>query len=175
MSVRRIRVEGDPVLRKQAKKIKKIDSLVLRILDDMAETMYASKITGIGLAAPQVGVPQRLVVVDIGNGLYKMINPVILEREGSVVDYEGCLSCPNIYGEVERAKRVVVKYMDEKGKTHRLEGEDLLARVLQHEVDHLDGRLFIDIAKNLVKHEETGGSETTDSEDSEPPPIWQKF
>ncbi|MCL5036118.1 MAG: peptide deformylase [Chloroflexi bacterium] len=176
MAIRKIRVEGDPVLRMKARKVKKINSLVLQVLDDLADTMYASRITGVGLAAPQVGVPQRLIVIDIGQHLYKMINPEILESEGSVVDLEGCLSCPYKYGEVERAGRVVVRYTDDTGKSCRIEGEELMARVLQHEIDHLDGILFIDMARNIVIKEKDI-EEEEEAEEDEPgqPPVWQKF
>lgn len=140
--------EGNPVLRKKAQPVRVVDSLVSQLMDDMLETMHAS--AGVGLAAPQVAIGKRIIVVDIGDddGPIKMVNPRIVEREGSVVGLEGCLSVPFVYGEVERAERVVVKGLDERGKPLRVEAEGFLARVFQHEVDHLDGVLFTDLATN---------------------------
>ena len=124
------------------------------MLDDMAETMYAAN--GVGLAAPQIGKSLRLVVIDVEDehGLLELVNPVITMREGSVVDSEGCLSIPKVYGDVERAERVTVKYTDRRSRRRTLTADGLLARCIQHECDHLDGRLFIDIAINLRKEEE---------------------
>ena len=106
---------------------------------------------GVGIAAPQVGVSIRAVVVDVDKKRYDLINPEIIYREGSAVDTEGCLSCPELFGEVERAEKIRVKYLTRFNKQKELEAEGLLARCIQHEVDHLDGRLFIDIAKNITK------------------------
>lgn len=141
--------EGNPVLRKKAQPVRVVDSLLAQLLDDMVETMVANN--GIGLAAPQVGISKRFMVADIrdGNPPVKMVNPRIVERSGSVVGVEGCLSIPNIYGDVERAERVVVKGLNEKGKAVTIDAEGLLARVIQHEVDHLDGKLFTDFATNI--------------------------
>lgn len=140
------------VLRKKSQPVRVVDSLVAQLMDDMVETMHASN--GIGLAAPQVGIGKRIIVVDIqeGDAPIKMVNPRIVEKSGSAVGLEGCLSIPNVYGEVERAERIVVKGLDEKGKPVRREAEGLLARVFQHEVDHLDGVLFIDIAQNVREY-----------------------
>lgn len=142
----------NPVLRKKSQPVRVVDSLVAQLMDDMVETMHASN--GIGLAAPQVGIGKRIIVVDIqeGDPPVKMVNPRIVERSGSVVGLEGCLSIPNVYGEVERAEKIVVKGLDEKGKPIRLDAEGLLARVFQHEVDHLDGVLFTDIAQNIKEY-----------------------
>jgi peptide deformylase len=139
--------EGNAILRKKAQPVRVVDSLVVQLLEDMLETMTANN--GIGLAAPQVGISKRMIVVDVGDGPLKVINPRIVERSGSVVGLEGCLSVPNVYGDVDRAEHVVVKGLDERGKPVSFDADGLLARVFQHEVDHLDGRLFIDIATNL--------------------------
>ena len=139
---------GDPVLKQVCEPVERIDKKLRRLLDDMAETMYASE--GVGLAAPQVGIPIRMAVIDVDKKkLYDLINPVITEREGTVVDQEGCLSFPGIFGDVERAEKVKVEYTNRYGKRRFVEAEGLLARCLQHEIDHLDGKLFIEIANNL--------------------------
>lgn len=129
--------------------VEKIDRRLRRTLDDMAETMYASD--GVGIAAPQVGLAIRAVVIDVDKHRYELINPEITYREGSEVDTEGCLSVPDIYGEVVRAAKVKVEYLNRYGKPQKLEAEGLLARCIQHELDHLEGQLFIDIANNLHK------------------------
>ena len=144
-----IKTAGDPVLKKIAVEVTKFDKRLRKLLDDMAETMYDSE--GVGIAAPQVGQSIRAVVVDVDKKRYELINPVITHREGSAVDTEGCLSCPELFGEVERAEKIRVKYLTRFNKQKELEAEGLLARCIQHEVDHLDGRLFIDIAKNITK------------------------
>jgi peptide deformylase len=147
MALRTIRNYGDPILRRKARPVQNIDQLILRILDDMAETMYAS--LGLGLAAPQVGITKRICVVDVGEGLLKLINPKMQSASGTEIGPEGCLSFPHVYGDVERFLKVVVKALDPKGKPIRIEAEGLLARALQHELDHLDGKLFVDSAADL--------------------------
>jgi len=142
MAVRILRKFRDDVLRNKAKPVKKIDKYIMKLLDDMADTMYEHK--GVGLAAPQVGILKRLVVVDAGKGLLKLINPHIVEARGEDIDVEGCLSFPGIFGEVKRPERVVVEALNPEGKRIRVEGEGLLARALCHEIDHLDGVVFID-------------------------------
>lgn len=144
-----VKTAGDPVLKKVCEDVKKIDKRIKKLLDDMAETMY--KYEGVGIAAPQVGVSVRAVVIDVDKKKYEMINPVITYREGSVIDSEGCLSCPDLFGEVERAEKVRVKFTTRFHKEKEIEAEGLLARCIQHELDHLDGKLFIDIAKNITK------------------------
>ncbi|NLO97769.1 MAG: peptide deformylase [Peptococcaceae bacterium] len=151
MAVFQVVKVGENILRDKAMEIKKINSNIHKLLDNMAETMYAAK--GVGLAAPQIGVSKRAVVLDAGDGLIELINPVIIEKSGKVVDREGCLSIPNVTGDVERAKRVVVEALDRNGVLKRYEAEDLLARIFQHEIDHLDGILFIDIAQKIYKDE----------------------
>ena len=138
-------------MKKVCAPVEKIDRRLRRILDDMAETMYARD--GVGIAAPQVGLSIRAVVIDVDKKRYDLINPEITFREGSEVDTEGCLSVPEIYGEVERSERVMVEYLNRYGKPQSLEADGLLSRCIQHEMDHLDEQLFIDIAKNLHKGE----------------------
>ena len=136
--------EGNTVLRKKAAQVRVVDSLLAQFLDDMVETMHANN--GVGLAAPQVGVSKRVIVADIydGDPPIKLVNPRIVERSGQVNGLEGCLSIPNVYGDVDRAEKVVVKGLDEKGRPVTIECSGLLARVFQHEIDHLDGLLFLD-------------------------------
>jgi len=149
MAVLKIRMEGDPILRQRAKPVQKVTKRHAKLLHDMEETMYAAE--GVGLAAPQVGVSERLIVVDDGDGPIHIINPEIIEAEGSVVDREGCLSIPGVAGYVERSERVAVTGLDGRGRPLRLNAEGLLARILQHEIDHLDGILFIDKATSITR------------------------
>ena len=144
MALRNIRNynEEDTILRKKSKVVKIIDEKTQILLADMADTMYQAN--GVGLAAPQIGILKRLVVIDVGEGLIKLINPVILEQSGEQQDMEGCLSVPDISGEVLRPQKVRIKAQDENGNYFELEGTDLLARAFCHELDHLDGILFID-------------------------------
>jgi peptide deformylase len=145
MAVLPIRIYPDPVLRQKAPAVEALDATIQRLLDDMVETMYAAP--GIGLAAPQVGVSLRLFVVDISSGrdsqaLMIFINPEICHSEGRLQEDEGCLSFPGIYGPTPRAARVRLRGMNRAGETIEVAGEGLLARAFQHEMDHLDGRLF---------------------------------
>lgn len=141
--MRKIRLLGDPVLRKKAKEVSQIDEHVLSLIKDMFEVMYAND--GVGLAAPQLGVPLRIIVVDDGKPR-AMINPQIVYRsEEKVVGEEGCLSVPEIFENVERSKEVIVKYKDENGIDQEEKFVDYSARIVQHEYDHLDGVLFIDL------------------------------
>ncbi len=145
MALRNIRVEGDEILRKKSRIVDKIDDKILIILDDMVETMYSKE--GIGLAAPQIGILKRLVVIDIdGDGVdvYKMINPEIIDSKGSQIDEEGCLSVPEERGAVERPTDLTLKYTNILGDEVIIEASDLFARCICHELDHLDGTLFID-------------------------------
>ncbi len=148
MALRNIRIDGDEVLGKVCREVDVIDNRVLTLLKDMADTMYAEK--GVGLAAPQVGVLKRLVVIDVGDGLLELINPKVVKTEGEVVDTEGCLSVPELVGEVARPKKVWVEALNTKGEKVYLEGEDLLARAFCHELDHLDGILFKSRAIKLI-------------------------
>lgn len=142
MALRNIRKYGDELLRKKSKRVEIINERILTLLKDMEETMYDED--GVGLAAPQVGILKRVVVIDVGEGILKLINPEIIYTEGSFTDEEGCLSLPGEQGKVERPYKVKVKALNEKGEEIIVEGEELLARALCHEIDHLDGILFID-------------------------------
>lgn len=142
MALRTIRINGDEILRKKCRAVDEIKDRELVLLDDMLETMYAAD--GVGLAAPQVGILKRLVVIDIGEGPMKLVNPEIVENDGEVVDYEGCLSVPGEQGNVIRPETVKVKALNEKGENIEINGSGLLARALCHEIDHLNGVLFID-------------------------------
>ena len=147
MAKLKILTAGDPVLRQVAVEVTKIDKKIVKLLKDMAETMYAAN--GVGLAAPQIGVSKRIVVIDVGDGLLEMINPVITKKEGSVVGGEGCLSVPDYEGEVERAAYVECEFTNRKGQRMLLQSDGLLAIACQHETDHLDGILFIDKAQSI--------------------------
>lgn len=143
MSVLQVRILGDPVLRERAREVEHFDLALRRLVGDMLETMYESH--GVGLAAPQVGVSQRLFVFDDGDtGPLALINPELVDFEEEQYGEEGCLSLPGIYFNVERALRVTAKGLDANGKPLEMRGEGMLARILQHEVDHINGILFID-------------------------------
>lgn len=142
MALRNIRLEGDEILRKKSRKVEEINERILTLIEDMKETMYHAD--GVGLAAPQIGILKRIVVIDVGNGPITLINPEIIKEEGSQIDYEGCLSVPEEQGKVDRPYKVKVKALNEKGEEIELEGEELLARAICHEIDHLNGVLFID-------------------------------
>ena len=142
MAIRNIRTIGDDILRKKSRKVEVIDNKILTLLKDMQETMYEAD--GVGLAAPQVGILKRIAVIDVGDGPINLINPEIIAVEGSYIDEEGCLSLPGEAGNVERPYKVTVRALNEKGEEFILTGEELLARALCHEIDHLDGVLFID-------------------------------
>ncbi len=143
MALRQIRhYKKDEVLRKKAKVVDKIDDRLQLLISDMIDTMYHAD--GVGLAAPQVGILKRLVVIDIGEGVNVLINPEIISQSGEAVDYEGCLSVPGIRGQVMRPAEVVVKALDREGKEIEIKASGLMARALCHELDHLDGILFID-------------------------------
>jgi peptide deformylase len=142
MSVLRLHLLGSPVLRQHSAEVKVVDGDVRRLIDDMLETMDAAK--GIGLAANQVGVVRRVAVVDVDGDRFAMIDPRIVESEGRATAEEGCLSIPEIYGDVTRPDRVVIEALDADGNRYRKEATGLKARAIQHEIDHLDGILFLD-------------------------------
>jgi len=142
MSLLPIRVLGDPVLREETRLVDAFTPALQRLIDDMFETMSAAH--GVGLAAPQVGRSERLTVIDVHGERFVLINPEIVEREGRIKWEEGCLSIPELYGDVIRSARVVVEALDRDGKPFRIEGTELLGVCLQHEIDHLHGKLFID-------------------------------
>lgn len=152
MAVRNIRKDGDEVLRKVSKEVDVINDKILTLIKDMAETMYDSD--GVGLAAPQVGILKRIVVIDTGEGLIELINPVIASESGEQVEVEGCLSVPGVYAEVKRPVKAVVKALNMKGEKVTVEGEGLLAIALSHEIDHLNGILFKDKAIRFIDREE---------------------
>ncbi|MBW2038045.1 MAG: peptide deformylase [Deltaproteobacteria bacterium] len=154
MPVAKIVIYPDPILRAKAKKIENIDGRVVHLAEEMAETMYAAP--GVGLAAPQVGVSERLIIVDVRHPegekeLITLINPEILEVEGKVIGEEGCLSVPGVSEKVTRAERVLVRGYDPNEQQREIEAEGLLAVALQHEIDHLEGILFIDRLSRLKK------------------------
>ncbi len=143
MAILEIKEYGEPVLREKALPVKEITPEILNLIKDMAETMYTA--SGVGLAALQVGVPKRIILVDgEEDGLIVLINPVIIKSEGEVVAEEGCLSVPDIYSQVMRSSKVTIKALNENGDPIEITKEDLIARALQHEIDHLDGILFVD-------------------------------
>lgn len=154
MSLLDIRVLGDPILRQETKVVDAITPELRRLVEDMFETMYAAK--GIGLAAPQVGRLERLSVIDVDDQRFVLFNPEIVESDPKTIKgEEGCLSIPDIYGDVERSARVVVRALDIDGKSFEVEGRELLSRCLQHEIDHLHGRLFIDYLSALKRRAAT--------------------
>ena len=149
MSLLDIHVLGSPILRQETKPVEHMTDELRRLTDDMFETMYAAK--GIGLAAPQIGRTERLAVIDIEDHPIVIVNPEIILTEGAAKGEEGCLSIPEIFGDVERATRITVRAIDRDGKPFELEATDLLARCLQHEIDHLHGKLFLDYLSFLKR------------------------
>ena len=144
MAIRSIREEGDEILRKQSREVEKVDDKIRELLDDMVETMH--KYNGVGLAAVQAGILKRVIVIDLydDKGPIKLINPVIIKEKGEQEVEEGCLSFPNKYAKMIRPKEVTVEALDENGKKIKIQGKDLLAQALAHEIDHLNGIVFID-------------------------------
>ncbi|MDW5300567.1 MAG: peptide deformylase [Sedimentibacter sp.] len=150
MALRNLRFNGDELLRKKSKEVTTIENKIKILLDDMLETMYEND--GVGLAAPQVGVLKRVVTIDVDDGnVYRMINPKIISSSGEQTDQEGCLSVPEFRGDVTRPMNVTAVYTDENGKEVTIVAEGLLARCICHEIDHLEGVLFIDRAVNIEK------------------------
>ena len=150
--VRKILELGDENLRKTCKPMPKFDLRLWLLLRDMADTMYDAE--GVGLAAPQVGILRRVVVIDVGDGLVELVNPEIIASEGEQGGSEGCLSIPGKRGYVVRPERVTVKAQDRKGKPFELKAEGLFARAICHELDHLDGKLYIDIMDHEITDDE---------------------
>lgn len=163
MAIRNIVKLGEECLRKVCKPQEKFDLRLWVLLKDMADTMY--KAEGVGLAAPQVGILRRVVVIDIGEGLVELINPVIVEQSGSQCGREGCLSLPGRQGIVTRPNYVKVQAQDRKGKPIELEAEGFLARAVCHELDHLDGRVYIDVMDRELTPEEIEGHVPEDDEE----------
>lgn len=143
MALREIRLFGDEILRKKSKEVEVVDEKIRQILDDMAETMYNTE-NGGGLAAPQIGILKRLVVIDMGQGLIKLVNPRIISKEGKQEVIEGCLSNPNVFGKLARPAKVIVGALNENGEEVILTGTGDLAKCFCHEIDHLEGILFTD-------------------------------
>ncbi|MGL4606855.1 MAG: peptide deformylase [Eubacteriaceae bacterium] len=142
MALRKIRIDEDPILRRKSREIEKIDDRIRALNEDMFETMYEAD--GVGLAAPQIGILKKMMVIDIGEEPLTFINPVIIHKEGESIEEEACLSLPEKAGKVGRPQKLVVEATDIEGNRFQLECEDLLARAVCHEIDHLDGVLFID-------------------------------
>ncbi len=150
MAIRELRFKDDEVLYKQCKEVKNFDKRLHILLDDMYDTM--KKYDGVGLAAPQVGILKRAVVIDIGDGKIELINPQIIETSGTQTGQEGCLSVPQVFGEVERPEFVKVKAQDRDGNWVEYEGKELLARAICHECEHLDGHLFLEKVIKFIEN-----------------------
>ncbi|WEK52850.1 MAG: peptide deformylase [Candidatus Cohnella colombiensis] len=151
MPIRLIVKHPDEVLREKAKEVTKFNANLHKLLEDMAVTMYDAD--GVGLAAPQVGISKRVIVVDVGDehGLIELVNPTIVSMDGEQLGPEGCLSIPGLQGDVRRANHVVVEGQDRHGNPIKYEGTELLSRAFQHEIDHLEGVLFIDLAESVYE------------------------
>ncbi len=145
MALREVRIQGDPILEKPCRPVTEVTERIRTLIDDMLETMYEHD--GVGLAAPQVGVLKRLVVIDVGEGPIVMINPEIIETSGEQTGAEGCLSLPGKYGTVTRPNYVKARFFDENMDEYEIEGEELLARAICHELDHLDGHMYTELAE----------------------------
>ena len=145
MAIRQIRENGDKILRKKSKEVEKVDEKIVELLNDMLETMH--KYNGVGLAAPQVGILKRVIVIDLydGNEPLKLVNPVILKTKGKQEVEEGCLSFPNQYAKVVRPEEIVAEALNEKGEKIKIKAKGLLAQAICHEIDHLNGILFVDL------------------------------
>ncbi len=161
MAIRNIRYERDPILRKTSREVKEVTPKIKELIDDMLETMYEAN--GVGLAAVQVGILKRIVVIDVGEGPLVMINPEITKTSGSQTGDEGCLSIPGKAGLVTRPNEVTVRFMGEDGEWYETEGQELLARAICHECEHLEGKLYVDIVEgelhDVVYDEEEGEEE----------------
>lgn len=149
MAIREVRKKDDEVLYKVCKPVKDFDKRLWILLDDMYDTMKEKD--GVGLAAPQVGILKRAVVIDVGEGKIELINPEIIKSSGSQTGPEGCLSVPGVFGEVERPNEVTVKAQDRNGNFFEISGTELLARAFCHELEHLDGKLFLDRVIKFVE------------------------
>lgn len=152
MAVYQIVEEGDEVLRLKTKKVEKITPNIEKLLDNLRDTLAESE-TGVGLAAPQIGISKRAIVINYDEDYYEVVNPEIISQDGQDTDTEGCLSLPGILGEVTRAETVTVKGLNRQGEEITIKAEGYLARIFQHEIDHLEGVLFVDRAENVRKAE----------------------
>jgi len=142
MGIRRILTAEDPILRERTKRVSTFDASLHRLFDDMLETMRDAP--GVGLAANQIGVPLRVAIIEVDDKITELVNPEVLKASGEQIDWEGCLSIPGYVAEVARHEKVTVKARDRHGREIRVRGTELLARALQHEIDHLNGKLYID-------------------------------
>lgn len=150
MALRQIRLFGDDILRKKSKEVKVVDNKIRQILNDMADTMYDTE-NGGGLAAPQIGILKRLVVIDMEQGLIKLVNPKIIKCTGEQEVIEGCLSIPNVFGKLKRPAKVTIEALNEQGSKIILKGTKDLAKCFCHEIDHLEGILFTDLVTEYMK------------------------
>lgn len=148
MALRQIRIQGDDVLEKVCRPVEKISPRIATLIEDMIETMYEND--GVGLAAPQVGVLRRIAVIDVGEGPIVLVNPTVLETSGSQTGQEGCLSLPGKSGQVTRPNYAKVRAFDENMQEYEIEGEELLARALLHEIDHLDGHMYTELVEGPI-------------------------
>ncbi|MDE5755159.1 MAG: peptide deformylase [Oscillospiraceae bacterium] len=149
MAIRKIVTKEDPILRAKCRTVEKFDEKLWQLLDDMSETLY--KAQGVGLAAPQVGIRKRIAVIDPGDGLIEFINPEIIKKSGKQRDIEGCLSCPDQWGYVVRPNKCTVRAQDRNGEFFELRLQELACRAACHEIDHLDGKLFLDLVEEFVE------------------------
>ena len=150
MAVYKILEIGAEVLRAKAKVVKEVNPSIIKLLDNMIDTLDVAD--GVGLAAPQIGVPKRVIIVKLNDVLWELINPQISEKEGEQTDEEGCLSIPNVTGDVVRALKIRVQGLNREGELLDFRADRLLARALQHEIDHLEGILFVDVAKKTYRN-----------------------
>lgn len=162
MALREVRIQGDPILEKPCRPVTEVTERIRILIDDMLETMYEHD--GVGLAAPQVGVLKRIVVIDVGEGPVVMINPEIIETSGEQTGAEGCLSLPGKYGTVTRPNYVKAKFYDENMDEYEIEGEELLARAICHELDHLDGHMYTELAEGPLYTAEEMSEEDSEEE-----------
>ena len=163
MAIRNLRYEGDPILRKTSKEVKEVTPKIRELIDDMLETMYEAN--GVGLAAPQVGVLKKIVVIDVGEGPIVLINPEIIETSGEQTGEEGCLSVPGKWGIVTRPEHVKVRALNQEMEPFEMEGEGLLARAFCHEIDHLYGQLYVDKTEDGLHDVTYDNSEEEETEE----------
>ena len=166
MAIRPILTAAEPVLRERTKRVSRFDASLHRLLDDMLETMRDAP--GVGLAANQIGVPLQVAVLEVEDRVTELVNPEIVRSSGEQLDWEGCLSIPGYVAEVTRAEKVTVKARDRHGKEIRVKGTELLARALQHELDHLRGNLYIDLLESLDELVRVGEAATSEVEEDAP-------
>ena len=166
MAIRNLRYDRDPILRKKSKQVEKVDERIKNIIKDMFDTMY--KYDGVGLSAPQIGILRRIIVVDTRekDEKFAIINPEIEKVEGKKEYTEGCLSFPDVYGTVERPKKAIIRGLDENGKSIRIKAEDILAEAILHEIDHLNGILFIDMVKKGSLEKQIGDDDFISIDDN---------